>query len=382
LQTLKLKKSKKTGGSAVTLGFHIFWDGLRIESEFLIGDFMSFKAMYTLIINTSLVLVTFFVTNLPNRAVGIGGMDGSGGKAHVCRPMFWRDSAELFDFYEGRKQFGISVILNDDPVEVQVAQAIARVGRGRGAEFSKLLQQYADVIFPNKQLVTGESALLAIDDSKHVIGPEEDCEFEQIANYTPNNQILINENIWRILDNTNKAGLIVHEALYKVLRMYGATDSTRTRHAVAMAFAQEQTALLFEHIPDNALFCHSKINTNGSSFPGTAFYAYNDENGNLILEFDYIDGQLMLSRAQTSPGKIAIESLMNKNDHQQATVWSNLNTTSYDRLAGIAFSLEAPSVGRSKKLKVGFGNMPEIPSREIHCLPKSEYETKIPDAKE
>jgi hypothetical protein len=345
---------------------------------------MSLKTHASVLNRSYLLIAAFIVTVVSNLAGGIGGLDGSGGKVHICRSWFLPDTAELFDFYEGRKQHGFMVILNDEPVAVQVSEAIKRLGMGRGPEFTEQLQKMANFVLASKGPSMDQVGLMPVDDSKHIILPEEGCEFEQVANYTKNNQILINQEIWDLLDNTNKAGLIVHEALYKILRTYGATDSVRVRFAVAMAFAQINTKELFADVPQDALSCHSVKDSNGSFYPGTSFYAFNDTNGNLMLYFNYIDGQLMLSRAQASPGKRSVAELLNQDIQQQTITWSNLSTNSYDRMAGIAFSLEPKEVTGtgSKRIKVGFGNPPEIPTHQVHCAPRQNLESKTIDDKE
>lgn len=58
-------------------------------------------------------------------------------------------------------------------------------------------------------------------------------EFAQAAIYQPSGRILISKPIWEKMNSTNKAALLVHEAIYALFRMgYGDTDSVRSRQIV------------------------------------------------------------------------------------------------------------------------------------------------------
>ncbi|MCB0408522.1 MAG: hypothetical protein KDD34_09975, partial [Bdellovibrionales bacterium] len=196
----------------------------------------------------------------------LGAVDGGGGKSVVCRNENGEiTSAEVLDLYEGRVQYGYSTYPDKQPALVQAREVIRRIVKGRGERYVEYVDSYVLNIDSNMVLLPDGTGLKEINDSYHVIVPKY-CKVEQLANFTPQNQVLVDGEIWRYLDNTNKAALLAHEALYKVFRDFGATNSIRARKAVAIGFARGESEDISEGIPQNSYECHTEPNENGSPF--------------------------------------------------------------------------------------------------------------------
>jgi hypothetical protein len=312
-----------------------------------------------------LFLAILFLTSSTYAATG--GVDGGGGKSVVCRDINGKIiSAEVLDLYEGRVQYGLAPAISSDPIDQQVQAVVSRLSTGRGEPFSRTVMSYVDFVQTQKVLLPDGTGLLPIDDSHHVVTPK-NCQVEQLANFTNQNQILINGEIWNSLDNSNKAALIVHEAIYKVFRMYGATNSIRARKSVAIGFAGGTLTPIWDGTPfnngkkDEFLNCQTV-----TPVPGSHFYAFNNSDGELVFQFDYLDGQLMLTKSTLIVDKIPLSKLTSY-DHE-VTYWSNL-VSSTDMFVGVAISLKPVienGVARTS-MKIGIGNMPTAPIAEFIC---------------
>lgn len=319
------------------------------------------------------LLISLIVLNSLNiLAQDKAGVDGGGGKGVVCRDDNNQIiSAELLDLYEGRVQYGISVPLSDEPVMDQVRNAIGYISEGKGENFKESLNFTAKLVNLKKRILPNGTGLEDIDDSHHVITTK-DCAIEQLANFTKGNQVLIDGEIWNKLNNTNKAALIVHEALYKQLRNYGATNSIRARKFVTLGFIELSSWDIKGSLPeDNKLECFTIDNGQDRAFPWTKFWAYNDEEGELIFQFDYLDGGLMLSKSTIQIDQISIEDIDNNTDseHMGSTYWVSLNSI-YEEGIDIAISFQTIAVrGETRVIKkISIGSMPSMPTREFTCF--------------
>lgn len=298
-----------------------------------------------------------------------GGVDGGGGKSVVCRAQDGKiTSAEILDFFEGRVQYSLNPQSSNASVEEQIEAAVTRLSSGRGANFKHTLSSYVNFVQSNKVITPDGTSLLPVEDSHHVVVPK-DCLVEQLANFTVQNQILINGEIWNSLDNTNKAALIVHEALYKVFRDFGATNSIRARKSVAIAFSGGTFTPILEGSPaadpkssEPYLVCQTL-----NPFQGSRFYAYNDKDGELIFQFDHLEGHLMLSKATLTIDKIPVQELPYL--RRDVTYWSHLASAT-DMFTGVAVSFKSEVTERGVTrtvLKIGLGNRPTVPTAEFYC---------------
>lgn len=148
-----------------------------------------------------------------------GGLVGNGGDVVVCRNTDNSiKSIELLDFYEARIQRGQSIKLNPGlSVDDNIAIYLERLGsrdlyqRNRVESFYKSFNQEANFL-PGVELVD-------VSDSGHIAFPV-GCKVEQIAiqripQYPNEKRYTINKDLWDQLPNTDRAGLIVHEIIYR-----------------------------------------------------------------------------------------------------------------------------------------------------------------------
>lgn len=185
-------------------------------------------------------LVGFALAGLsPAQADGrSGGMEGGGGTVVVCRTADGSvRSAETLDLFEGRAVYGLSY-REDAADPVDQARALLRAapiaGSGQyrpGWPLVRFEQVIANLIF-----LPDNVTLRPIDDSLEAVIPV-GCSLEQAVNYQTDRRILVSGAIWRLLSPTQRAALLVHEAVYRELRDHGESDSRRARHFTAHLFA-------------------------------------------------------------------------------------------------------------------------------------------------
>jgi hypothetical protein len=184
-----------------------------------------------------------------------GGVDGGGGKAVVCRGGDGKIThAETLDLYEARTMYGYTPQVLSTPMEKQARAALQRVP----ATSRAVLAYYVDLVLKNMKVLSTGAGLLPIDDSLESIFPK-GCAAEQLANYRADQSILVDGEIWDALNETERAALVLHEALYALNRLVKATDSRQTRHAVGRLFDPAQVwEDVAEGVPADALYCRSR----------------------------------------------------------------------------------------------------------------------------
>lgn len=235
-----------------------------------------------------------FVLMLSATSVMAGVTNGGGGKAVVCRAqngkIYW---AELLDLYESRELFGLNLINQSLPVNTIVD--------GIKLKLKSSLDQADIHLFPlidrvNNifRLISKNNVIKPIDDAAEV-ALLKDCALEQLANYVDDDLLIVSQEIWDNLDNTNKAALIIHEAIYRQERYYGATDSRRARKIVGHLFADYLFTPVKQDLPINSELCIASKDENfGSVY--TQFYRYPTANGASKLQFTILEGKLLYSK--------------------------------------------------------------------------------------
>ena len=173
---------------------------------------------------------------IPAQALADGGVGvGNGGGMVICRDPSTRSikSAELLDFYEARVvrdfQVDISKFNGDWKQKAQaVIDRLGKMSQLRQNIYSTWLKEFDQ----DSKFLKGVE-FSKVPDSMH-IGVPTGCEFEQAAiqilpRFKGDSRYYINDDIWSTLDENNKAGLILHEIIYREALSYGHTDSIATR---------------------------------------------------------------------------------------------------------------------------------------------------------
>jgi hypothetical protein len=183
----------------------------------------------------NLVLWIFLATASVNKASALtldGHENGNGGDIVLCGGS--TPSAELLDFFEARVLRGITVKLGgaDQSVEQKINLMIDRAAQFDSFRVEKL-KKGLDFFWKNSQFVRGLE-FVDVPDSGH-IGLPPHCSIAQIAvqrlpPFPEEKYFIINQDLWDLLSNDGKAGLIMHEILFKEMLSLGQSNSKRARY--------------------------------------------------------------------------------------------------------------------------------------------------------
>jgi hypothetical protein len=170
------------------------------------------------------------------------GQGGNGGGAFVCRNSAGKIlSSQLVDLYEAEAQYGLTVKRDSRlTVDEQLDLAAFRIQSSSNDFYLKLDSHINEVrqilrIVPNAKLENTQ-------DFDIVVSPKT-CNggkvgFEQLANYTDEGQLIVDEEIWKTLPATDKAALYLHEAIYSYLRKEDMViTSKRARQITGYSFS-------------------------------------------------------------------------------------------------------------------------------------------------
>ena len=184
--------------------------------------------------------------------------EGHGGRAIVCRNEAGIiQSAQLLDLWEAanlpRKDNGfnpLEITRKPAPVDEQVLDARARI-ESVNEHAHKTISQAVDSVKSDIQVMNVQ--MRRIDDSNDFAYPK-DCHSEQLANYTNDYGIIVNKEIWDMLEPTDQAAFILHEAVYKTEReLLKENNSDHARKVVGYLFSA--SPLTLEVLGDLALIC-------------------------------------------------------------------------------------------------------------------------------
>ncbi len=181
---------------------------------------------------------------------------GNGGGAFVCRDSQGKiESAELVDLFEGRREpyfLNISTT-NDSSMESQMNAAVEKI-KLHAPDLSPKFKEALNYTLQRKRFIESNEELLEFRDDLQVIG-KKGCPREQLANFTPLGVVLVDAEIYNAMDNTNKAALWVHEAIYKVLRGEGDTDSRKASLMTAIVFSDLEIIKFFNEVQKKPIVC-------------------------------------------------------------------------------------------------------------------------------
>ncbi len=177
-----------------------------------------------------LVLLGLFVLSFNSFA----GERGNGGVSVVCRDINKKIiSAEVLDIYEGTIRFGRKY---DNTFEVESRIDSAQKMLTTNSDFLIKFQNELAKVRANLTFVPKGNSLTPTNDAFPPI-KKDGCDFEQLANYTSKNELLVSQEIYDELDTLNQAALLVHEAVYTIFRTQGDKDSQRSRKLTAQLLA-------------------------------------------------------------------------------------------------------------------------------------------------
>lgn len=166
---------------------------------------------------------------------------GNGGGVIICGKKI-----ELYDFYEGRDPRGhnIKIWKSDKRLsrDYYLAQAFKHIERDIPEVTGKVVSMVQKILATPEQELFGDITIPVINDATiTVIG--DGCRYQQAANWDERfGKLFISKEIYNKLDSMNQAGLIIHEAIYKLSRETKVANETSdaVREVVARVFSNEK----------------------------------------------------------------------------------------------------------------------------------------------
>lgn len=171
---------------------------------------------------------------------------GNGGDVSVC--INRTPKVQLLDFVESRVLRKNHIKLWNPPgatYSEKLEVVLERLGR-RFPEFTQLLKtEIAN--FEEKNVKESDIELEDINDSLHKFRLP-GCHVEQIANqsiplFDDDPWFLINANLWNQLEEFDKAGLVLHEVIYRIGLRHGVEHSIGVRYLVSLIFQEKPEAV-------------------------------------------------------------------------------------------------------------------------------------------
>lgn len=175
-----------------------------------------------------LLLPTFLL--LCSQLAAASGGGGNGGGVHFCTK---RTQQELYDVYEGKARYGLSLDESKSFDETLVT-ALTKV-RTQNFQLSLRLKMMIDKIKdPAFMMISKDLDLITVKDA-HVLMKRQGCSYKQLANWDDRtDRLFVNGTIYKTLSGFHRAAFIIHEAIYKLDRLQNnAQDSDRSRQIVA-----------------------------------------------------------------------------------------------------------------------------------------------------
>lgn len=148
------------------------------------------------------------------------------------------NNGKILDYFEAESFLGLKIDLG---AKEQSPDQIAWNALSRIPDFDKArkdrLQGWAKEFMSDVVFAPGIQ-LKQINDSNEVSIPK-GCRLEQAAvQETPMfpeaKRYLVSKDVWDVMDDENRAGLILHEIIYREALSFGQTDSVRTRYFNAL----------------------------------------------------------------------------------------------------------------------------------------------------
>lgn len=227
-----------------------------------------------------------------------GGSDGGGGNGVVCYDQ--KDpkkilSVDLLDFYEGRILEGYQIPERQGSFK-EIYNEV--VGKSATEEIKEFLKSYVNLERGFKYLPEGVR-LKPINDSSEIFIPD-NCKVEQIINFQGASRIFVVGDFWKLLTDTQKAGLLLHEVIWLTERTGGVKNSSRARRTVARYFADNYS---FHKIETSSSQNDYLCRTAGAfDVPGplgfygaTSFYVKKNDDNSCELRFLSLNRSLVYS---------------------------------------------------------------------------------------
>lgn len=248
--------------------------------------------IFMLIFNTSLVFA--------------GNSGGNGGDVVFCKQT---NTAELLDYFEAKALRGLIPDLGSDSIDYM---SKAKIALSRLSQLDpKRAKDYANRLntFLSEARFVPHISLIDIPDSNNIILPV-GCTLEQIAIQHPpqfpgDPYYVISKDLWDLLSQDDKAGLILHEIIYRQAIEYGQNNSINSRYyngVISSSFlkssSQPDYLRILSSIGFKKLFSWKDSKNQLWEFTGITSYSWNQDNGSDLCE--QLGGRLPSKKDLTS----------------------------------------------------------------------------------
>ncbi|MCB0419907.1 MAG: hypothetical protein KDD61_02875 [Bdellovibrionales bacterium] len=186
-------------------------------------------------------------------AMASGRIVGNGGDLVVCP-----QSVELLDHYEAKVIRGLTIQLGGSELSVMdkvhiALQRLYRLSPGR----AEIYQQWANSFFKESQILHNIE-LIDIPDSQHIVLPK-GCVVRQLANQATQllpgqKRYTIDGDLYRLMNKDQKAGLVIHELVYREALQLGHIDSVAARWLGSLMASDQMDSLSVKEFLDLLLF--------------------------------------------------------------------------------------------------------------------------------
>lgn len=181
------------------------------------------------------------------------GEKGNGGYSVVCRDENnFIISAELLDIYEGKTLYKLEY--PTDEFAVDTLLTVAKYKMKEHTAFSSKLEKELATVDESMIFIPLGNELESTDDASPVI-KKKGCQFEQLANYTDEGELIVSQEIYEQLDNVNKAAFRLHEAIYSLRRKArGDETSQSTRRLTAHILAKNGNKKIIDRLTNESMY--------------------------------------------------------------------------------------------------------------------------------
>lgn len=166
-----------------------------------------------------------------------GGMDSGGGHSVVCRDGLGQIvSAELYDYFEATKLRHLELVFPEGSLAAKVSSLLDRIPKTDKDRHYRYKGEASAFLDGSSKVAFVRGARLPyFDDANGVLLPPPGCAIEQLAiqrypEISGDPEFVINGDIWDRMPDNDRAGLILHEIIYRDAREEKATNSQRARY--------------------------------------------------------------------------------------------------------------------------------------------------------
>jgi hypothetical protein len=248
----------------------------------------------------NILLSSLFILFFLNRAEAGPRVVGNGGQGIVCSAADGEIlSVASLDLYEAPVVHGLRVGDYHGRSLHQLLDVFAdRIGHTQSYQGDLPRQEIGNLLAGIRLLPPGVR-LKTVDDAGDIPFIPGNCEIKQIANYLSDGAILVDGDYWKKMDDLNRAVLLIHEYVYKIMRYWGDVDSSYARKVVGYLVSTEDLVPIKTGLGHGPYFHCQDASSGAEGRPKFELYVTPSES-NLdkpaILQFYAFNGRLRFSR--------------------------------------------------------------------------------------